>query len=140
MGKAPFTCAGPDAIRPGQQLPPLEVPAITRTALAVYAGASGDHNPNHIDIDAARAAGHEDVFAHGMLVMAYLGRLLTNWVPQERIMRFEVRFMNITHVGDRLVCTGEVVEKCIGNTVVVDVRARDQDGDVKVAGKAWIAV
>ena len=139
MGKSPFICPGHDAIQLGQQLPPLEVPAITRTVLAVYAGASGDHNPNHIDIDAARAAGHEDVFAHGMLVMAYLGRLLTNWVPQERIMQFDVRFMNITHVRDRLVCTGEVVERS-GNIVVVDVQTRDHGGDLKVLGKAWIAV
>ena len=45
--------------------------------LALFAGASGDHNPIHIDIDFARKAGMPDVFAHGMLSMAWLGRLLT---------------------------------------------------------------
>lgn len=140
MDKGSFILVAPDAIEVGRQLPPLEIPTITRTTLAVYAGASGDHNPNHIDSDAAKAAGHGDVFAHGMLVMAYLGRLLTNWVPQERIVRFDVRFMNITHVRDRLVCTGEVVEECSEGTVVVAVQAHNQDDDVKVAGKAWIAV
>ena len=44
--------------------------AITRTTLALYAGASGDHNPMHIDIDFAKKAGFPDVFAQGMLVMA----------------------------------------------------------------------
>lgn len=140
MDEASFPGAGFDVIHVGQQLPSLELPAITRTTLAVYAGASGDHNPNHIDSDAARTAGHEDVFAHGMLVMAYLGRLLTNWVPQERIRKIDVRFMSVTHVRDCLVCTGEVVEKCDGNMVVVHLQARDQNGDVKVAGKAWISI
>ncbi|HEY3709529.1 MAG TPA: MaoC/PaaZ C-terminal domain-containing protein [Amycolatopsis sp.] len=76
----------------GTELPPLKVPPISRTTLALFAGASGDHNPIHLDLDVARSAGLEDVFAHGMLSMAYLGRLLTDWVPQERIRSFAVRF------------------------------------------------
>ncbi len=40
---------------------------VDRTTLALFAGASGDHNPIHIDIDFARRAGMPDVFAHGML-------------------------------------------------------------------------
>ena len=41
-----------------------------RATLALFAGASGDHNPIHIDLDVARSAGLDDVFAHGMLSMA----------------------------------------------------------------------
>ncbi len=63
-------------------LPPLIVDQISRTTLALFAGASGDHNPIHIDLDVARSAGLDDVFAQGMLSMAYLGRLLTDWVPR----------------------------------------------------------
>jgi acyl dehydratase len=66
----------------GAELPPLTLPPLTRHTLALYCGASGDHNPIHVDIDFAKAAGLPDVFAHGMLSMAWLGRLLTNWVPQ----------------------------------------------------------
>ncbi len=54
-------------IEAGQTLPPLTLPAINRTTLALFAGASGDHNPIHIDLDFAREAGMNDVFAHGML-------------------------------------------------------------------------
>src|ERR1700720_167590 len=75
----------------------LAMDTITRAQLALYAGASGDHNPIHIDIDFAKQAGMPDVFAHGMLSMAYLGRLLSNWVPQEAIRSFAVRFVAITH-------------------------------------------
>ena len=52
-------------------------PPITRHMLALYCGASGDHNPIHVDIDFAKAAGFPDVFSHGMLVMAYLGPRLS---------------------------------------------------------------
>ena len=41
----------------GDSIPDLRLPAITRKTLAVYAGASGDHHPLHIDSDYARDAG-----------------------------------------------------------------------------------
>src|SRR6218665_1520500 len=65
----------------GDSIPALQLPAISRTTLALYAGASGDHNPIHIDIDFARSAGLDDVFAHGMLSAAYVGRPVTHWAP-----------------------------------------------------------
>src|SRR6187549_2918265 len=95
----------------GDTLPPLVLPAVNRTTLALFAGASGDHNPIHVDIDFARKAGMPDVFAHGMLSMAYLGRLLTEWAPQRDLREWSVRFSAITHVGERIVCTGRVTEK-----------------------------
>ncbi|HCU88730.1 MAG TPA: dehydratase, partial [Gammaproteobacteria bacterium] len=44
----------------------LTMPPITRQTLAIYCGASGDHNPIHIDFDFARESGLDDVIAHGM--------------------------------------------------------------------------
>src|SRR3990167_9521089 len=95
----------------GDDMPVLELPPISRTTLALFAGASGDHNPIHIDLDFARKSGMKDVFAHGMLSMAYLGRALAEWVPQRRILRYGVRFAAITQLGDRVRCSGKVVEK-----------------------------
>ena len=69
-----------DELEIDQDLPELILPPISRTTLALFAGASGDHNPIHIDLDFARAVGMSDVFAHGMLSMAYLGRLFLVWV------------------------------------------------------------
>lgn len=63
-------------IEVGDILPALTFPPINRTTLFLFGGASGDYNPIHIDIDFARKSGMPDVFAHGMLGMAYLGRLL----------------------------------------------------------------
>jgi acyl dehydratase len=41
-------------LKTGDTLPPLTLPPLTRTTLALYCGASGDHNPIHVDIDFAR--------------------------------------------------------------------------------------
>ncbi|MFC9386972.1 MaoC/PaaZ C-terminal domain-containing protein [Streptomyces venezuelae] len=115
----------------------LEAPRITRTVLALYAGASGDHNPVHIDIDAAEAVGIPDVFAHGMLSMAYLGRLLTDWVPQERIASYEVRFTSITPVNSTPTCTG-VVTRVEDGLAHLDLTVFLPDGTVTLQGSAAV--
>ena len=100
-----------DDVKIGDTLPPLTLEPVNRTTLALFAGASGDHNRVHIDTDYARKAGVPDVFAHGMLSMAYLGRLLTRWVDQRQLREFGVRFVGITHLGHQVTCTGRVVDK-----------------------------
>lgn len=130
-------------IRVGDTLPSLTTEAISRLTLALYCGASGDHNPIHVDVDFARKAGQKDVFVHGMLSMAYLGRLLTNWAPQHALRSFNTRFVAITHVGDRITCTGRVVEKLqVDNErrVRLELATMDQDGEPKLTGEAMIAL
>jgi len=130
-------------MKPGDQLPALQLPPVDRTMLALFAGASGDHNPIHIDIDFARRAGMPDVFAHGMLGMAWLARLLTQWVPQTRLRKYEVRFAGITHLGNAIRCSGEVLElveldgeACARVAVVV----ANQYGQNKIIGEAVVAL
>ncbi|MCU1414190.1 MAG: dehydratase, partial [Microbacteriaceae bacterium] len=48
---AEFSQADVSTIAVGDELPPLALPPISRTTLALFAGASGDHNPIHIDLD-----------------------------------------------------------------------------------------
>ena len=132
-----------DSVEVGDTLPPLMLPPVSRTILALYAGASGDHNPMHIDIDFARQAGAPDVFAHGMLSMAWLGRMLTGWTAQRNLREFEIRFSAITQVGERITCRGRVAEKFErdGERLVrVEVNTANEDGEVKLAGDALIAL
>ncbi|WP_207782232.1 MaoC/PaaZ C-terminal domain-containing protein [Phytoactinopolyspora limicola] len=127
------------AIEAGTELPPLRIKPISRTTLALFAAASGDHNPVHIDLDVARSAGLDDVFAHGMLSMAYLGRLLTDWVSQERIRSYRVRFVSITPVHGEPTCTGRVVSVEDG-LATLELAVTLADGTVTLTGDATVAI
>src|SRR3546814_5448873 len=70
----------------------------TRGQLALFAGGSGDHNAIHIDSDVAKAKGFGDVIVPGMLVMAQLGKMLTDWAGPSSVRRWNVRFTNIAPV------------------------------------------
>jgi acyl dehydratase len=126
----------------GKTLPVVSKQAITRSTLALFAGASNDDNPLHIDIDFARAAGLDDVIAHGMLIMAYLGQVLTVWVPQTAIRSYEVKFAAMTGVGDQITCQGEVIDTYRQhgeNLARVAMHATDQHGETKISGQAVVA-
>ena len=132
-----------DTVQVGNALPALQLPPVDRSALALFAGASGDHNPIHIDIDVARRAGMPDVFAHGMLGMAWLGRLLTNWAPQSRLRRFDARFQDITHIGNAMCCSGRVIEKLQADgewQVRIEISSTNQYGQTNIAGAAVVAL
>ena len=132
-----------DGIQVDDALPSFETPPISRLTLALYCGASGDHNPIHVDTDFAKAAGMPDVFSHGMLSMAWLGQVLTRWVPQIAIRDYSVRFAAITQVGERIFCTGKVVEKFERDgqrCMRVELSSANQDGQIKLKGEAVIAL
>jgi acyl dehydratase len=117
----------------GDAMPVLQLAPISRTTLALFAGASGDHNPIHIDIDFAQKAGMKDVFAHGMLSMAYLARALAEWVPQRRILRYGVRFAAITQVVEKLTHAGRPCAR-------IELTAAKRSGEVTLAGEALVAL
>ena len=99
-----------DSLKVGDEIPAMISPPVSRHTLALYCGASGDHNPIHVDIDFAKSSGLDDVIAHGMLSAGYLGRMLTNWVPQSAIRNWKNRFTAMTLIGDSVTCSGKIVE------------------------------
>jgi acyl dehydratase len=127
----------------GAELPALSVEPVSRTTLALFAGASGDHNPIHIDIDIAKSAGMHDVFAHGMLSVAYLGRLLTSWAPQGQLRSLRVRFVSITPIHGQPICTGTVtaIDDVDGEFLAtIDIAVTLADGTRTLSGDAVVAV
>jgi acyl dehydratase len=125
---------------PGDVLASLQPDAITRHILALYCGASGDHNPLHVDVDAARRSGLSDVIAHGMLVMAYLGRLVLKITGPENLRDFSVRFHSAVEVGDVLSCVATLGALDQATRLAkLQLIARSQRGEVKVTGLATIA-
>lgn len=128
-----------EAISAGTELAPLKIRPISRTTLALFAGASGDHNPMHIDIDVAKSAGLEDVFAHGMLSMAYLGRLLTDNFDLASIRSYRVRFASITPVHGKPTATGKVTS-IEGGLATLELTVALEDGTVTLTGDATVAL
>jgi acyl dehydratase len=132
-----------DTVAVGDELPALQFSAVDRTTLALFAGASGDHNPIHIDLDVARRAGMPDVFAQGMLGMAWVGRLITGWAPLSCLRRFDARFQGITHLGNAIRCSGRVVEKIEQGgerCVRIELLSANQFGQAKIVGEALVAL
>ncbi len=132
-----------DSVKVGDHLPEHVCGPITRTTLGLFAGASGDHNPIHIDLDFAKKFGMPDVFAHGMLSMAYLAQLLTRWVPQQQLRSWNVRFVSITPVQATIVCSGEVMEKLEEageRRVKLALKAQVQGGAETLVGDAVVAL
>lgn len=130
-------------IKIGSEIPSLQLPPISRHTLALYCGASGDHNPIHVDSDFAKQAGMPDVFVHGMLSMAYLGRMLTNWRPQSKLRKFSTRFAAITQVHDVITCTGKVVElleEAGEQRVRLAITAARASGEQTLIGEALLAL
>lgn len=121
----------------------LELLPVNRAMLALYAGASGDHVPLHIDTDVARKAGMPDVFAHGMLVAAWLGRMLTDAAGVSALRELDMRFTGITHLHNQITCRAtvrELFEEQGERRARLDVLAENQYGQAKVVGKAVVAM
>jgi len=123
----------------GMKLPPFSVERITNSTLAEFAVASGDRNPIHQDRDVARSAGMDDVFAHGMLSMAYVASLLTNWTRQENITSLNVRFLAITPLNAKPTCTGTVTALSDG-VATVELLVTLEDGTKTISGTALVRV
>lgn len=132
---------GPQMDRVGEQLSELVRGPISRADLALFAGASGDHVKLHIDSDFAREAGMGDVFAHGMLSMAYLAQFLTQRFRQEQIIEWSVRFTAITRLYATVHCHGEITgitEEGGHRIAEISLGARTADGLDTISGRALV--
>jgi acyl dehydratase len=106
--------------------------------LRQYAEASGDFNPIHLDERYAKQVGLEGVVAHGMLTMAQLGAMLSDWLTdQAKINHFEVRFKNMVYLGEPITCSGYVKEK-MHNVLICCIGATNGKGEEVLSGRAEI--
>ena len=135
--------ANPGTAQVGEHLPSTTFGPVTRTMLALYAGASGDHHPAHIDIDFAKKAGLPDVFAHGMLSFGGLAQVVTRWAGLGRLRSFGARFVSMTQVHDLISCSGKVTERFEEggeSRLRIALVAETQDGRQTLLREAVVAV
>ncbi|MFC0115117.1 MaoC family dehydratase [Kibdelosporangium aridum] len=113
----------------GDELTPLTV-QVTRKDLVRYAGAALDFNPIHWNEPFAKEVGLPDVIAHGMLTMAFAGRVITDWTGDPgKILDYYVRFTRPVVVpnddkGATVELTGKVGAVNDDGTLRVDITAK----------------
>lgn len=130
-----------DKYTEGQDIPELKTGPVKQMDLVRYAGASGDFNPIHNDSEFAKSVGLNGTIAHGMYVMAQIGRMCSNWAHPAQIKFLGVKFRGMTLPGEMVVCTGKIKKKKEENgekLLMVTVQAANEAGEVKVSGDLTI--
>jgi len=111
----------------------------------LYAKASRDFNPIHIDEEFARQTPTGGTIAHGMLVLAYVSQMMTGafgetWLEAGQL---NVRFKTPARPGDNLTISGKV-KKCTEDntclTVVCDVLCTNEKGETVISGETVVRV
>jgi len=90
-------------IKQGKTIPPL-VKHITQEKINLYAEASGDFNPIHIDESFATSTPFAGTIAHGMLILAYVSETMTlafgqSWLNGGKL---SARFKESARPGDTI--------------------------------------
>ena len=129
-------------IQVGEALPPLVKSPITHLQLVRYAGASGDFYPVHTDPQVGQRIGLGGIIAPGLLIMGFVGQLVSDFVGPTTLHSFSARFTAMTHLQDVITCTGTITDKeeIEGQgRIAGQVQAADQTGHVKLTGR-FVAV
>src|SRR5437773_1383776 len=124
-------------VQVGDAIPKLVKSSVTQLQLVRYAGASGDFNPLHTDPKIGEMIGTGGIIAHGMLIMGFVGQMLSDYVGPLALRKFGVRFKGMTHLDDVITCTGTITEKYEADgeaRIAGKLQALDQNGEVKLAG------
>ena len=124
-------------VKVGDEIPHVTKEPVTHLQLVRYAGASGDFNPLHTDPKVGEMIGTGGIIAHGMLIMGFVGQMLSDFIGPLGLRKFGVRFKGMTHLEDVITCTGTITEKYEADgeaRIAGKVQAADQAGDVKVVG------
>jgi acyl dehydratase len=126
----------------GDRLDGRTLPPVTRSQLAGYADASGDHNPIHTSDEAAEEAGLPGVIAHGMLTAAAMGLPFSPYLEHGYVRELKVRFSGMVYPGDKISVGGHVTgtrETAEGRLYDFEVNARRGE-DVVTSGTASFVV
>ena len=131
-------------LRKRMELPELKK-TVTQQNINLYAEASQDFNPVHIDEDFARKTPLGGTVAHGMLILAYISQMMgatfgRNWLAGGKL---DVRFKAPARPGDTITVSGRIrsIGKDEGQTLIhCDVLCQNQNGEPVITGEAQVVV
>lgn len=128
----------------GMSLPTL-TKLVTQRQINLYAEASRDFNPIHIDAEFARKTSLGGTVAHGMLILSYISELMVSnfgkgWLTSGRL---SVRFKAPTRPGDTITVSGRITEVQQQDGFVsihCDVLCHNQHNEAVIIGETKVSV
>ena len=128
----------------GMSLPEL-TKVVRQEKINLYAEASKDFNPIHVDEDFAKKTPLGGTIAHGMLILAYISQMMTsafgrNWLSGGKL---DVRFKVPARPGDTITMSGEISEIETNDEQVIvncNVVCSNQKGETVIVGDTTVGV
>ncbi len=114
---------------------------VTETDINLFAEASGDFNPIHLDQAYAEKTPFKGRIAHGVMTIAFISNVLGNILPGRGTIYVsqEAQFLAPVRVGDTITTRVEVLEFFPEkNRVRLKTTCTTQDGKLVVDGSAWV--
>lgn len=129
-------------INQGDSLPSV-VKQITQKDINLYAEASGDFNPIHVDESFAAQTPLGGTIAHGMLILAYISEMMTAAFGQSWLSggKLSVRFKAPARPGDTITTSGKIdsIEHKEGIPYVnCSIESCNQKGETVITGGAVV--
>ncbi len=108
-----------EAIEVGDEIPKLEI-VLSGDDVRRYATTASIWGPRFHSDEPARKEGLPGQILPGIMSMALLSRMLTDWLPEARLDKLGVTFRDVVQPGKPIVCGGFVTDR------------RDEDGHVEI--------
>lgn len=129
-------------IHQGDSLPSV-VKLITQEEINLYAEASGDFNPIHVDESFAAQTPLGGTIAHGMLILAYISQMMTEAFGQSWLSggKLSVRFKAAARPQDTITTSGKIdsIEHKEGIAYVTcSLESCNQKGETVITGGAMV--
>ena len=129
-------------IQKGESLPQV-VKHISQGKINLYAEASGDFNPIHVDENFAKKSPLGGTIAHGMLILAYISQMMTTAFGQSWLSggKLSVRFKAPARSGDMITVSGKVhtvEQKEKESLITCDVLCQNQRGETVILGETSV--
>lgn len=118
---------------------------ISQENINLYAKASQDYNPIHIDEEFAKKTPVGGTIAHGMLILAYVSQMMTaafgrSWLTAGKL---NARFKAPARPNDIITVSGKIckIDKSQGKIFVdCDVLCSNQNGESVIIGESQVEV
>jgi 3-hydroxybutyryl-CoA dehydratase len=128
------------AFQTGEEIPSVRK-KITQKKINLFADATGDTNPIHVDPEFAKKTFLGGTIAHGLMSLAYLLEMLRGFLGQRLFSggEIEVNLILPTRPGDTIQARGritEVTEDESGAEVGLAIWCENQKGEKTIAGFA----